>query len=154
MNLLGGRDCYAIGVASATGGTRSQPDNLGRLNAIKDDDGGSPDNTLAQCTWVGLSTMVIEDFQQPDVKLDYFGGTSGTYALFDNFDRVVDQKWIDYGPDTYGLTGNLQIQESPGGGRKTTTWDYENQPVLYELSDGSRVTMTYNADNRRISKET
>jgi len=33
-------------------------------------------------------------------------------------------------------------------------WDYENQPTLVELSTGSRVTMTYNADNCRVRRET
>ena len=38
--------------------------------------------------------MVAEQFPQPDVKLDYFQGTSGTYAGFDRFGRIKDQKWI------------------------------------------------------------
>jgi len=41
-----------------------------------------------------VAHIVIEQFPQPDVKLDYFGGTSGTYAGFDRFGRVKDQKWI------------------------------------------------------------
>ena len=34
---------------------------------------------------------------EPDIKLDLFGGTSGTYAGLDRFDRVIDQRWFDYG---------------------------------------------------------
>jgi len=41
--------------------------------------------------------MVIEDLEEPEVKLDYFGGTSGNYAGFDRFDRIIDQRWYDYG---------------------------------------------------------
>jgi hypothetical protein len=41
--------------------------------------------------------MVIEDLEEPEVKLDYFGGTSGTYAGFDRFNRIIDQRWYDYG---------------------------------------------------------
>ncbi len=41
----------------------------------------------------------------------------------------------------------------PNGDRTTTTWDYENQPTLYRLPDGSRATMTYNADLRCVKKE-
>jgi YD repeat-containing protein len=42
----------------------------------------------------------------------------------------------------------------PTGNRTTTIWNYENQPTLYRLPAGARVTYTYNADNDRVSKET
>ena len=38
-------------------------------------------------------------------------------------------------------------------GHRTTTWDYENQRVLYQQPAGRRVTMQYNADNRCVRKE-
>jgi RHS repeat-associated protein len=79
------------------GSSGSMADNLGRLDAIKDDLAGSPGATLASYTYVGLAMIVIEDYEEPDVKLDYFGGTSGAYAGFDRFNRVVDQRWYDYG---------------------------------------------------------
>ncbi|HRX81859.1 MAG TPA: RHS repeat-associated core domain-containing protein, partial [Pirellulaceae bacterium] len=41
--------------------------------------------------------VVIQDYEEPEVKLDLFGGTSGTYACFDQFDRIVDHRWYDYG---------------------------------------------------------
>lgn len=41
--------------------------------------------------------IVIEDYEQPDVKLDLCGGTSGTYAGLDRFGRVIDQRWRYYG---------------------------------------------------------
>ena len=99
----------------------SDADNLNRLDAIKDDDGAqqAAGTTLSQYSCLGLGTIVIEDFQEPDVKLDLFGGTTGTYAGFDRFDRVVDQRWVDYGPNpdvdrdryTYGYdrAGNHRI---------------------------------------------
>ncbi len=49
--------------------------------------------------------------------------------------------------------GNQQLVREPSGNRTTTTWDYENQPTLYCLTSGDRVTMAYNADNRRVRKE-
>jgi YD repeat-containing protein len=39
------------------------------------------------------------------------------------------------------------------GNRTTTTWNYENQPTLYRLPSGGRVTMAYNGDNRRVLKQ-
>ena len=50
----------------------------------------------------------------------------------------------------YDSTGNQQIEQPAVGNRTTTTWNYENQPTLYQLPSGSRVTMSYNGDNRRV----
>ena len=38
-------------------------------------------------------------------------------------------------------------------GRTTYTWDYENQNIRVELPDGARVTISYNADFRRVTKD-
>jgi hypothetical protein len=64
------------------GASGSDADNLDRLDAIKDDDAGAPGDALASYTYLGLGTVVIQDYQEPQVKLDYFGGTSGAYAGF------------------------------------------------------------------------
>ena len=77
------------------GSSGGDGDNLNRLAAIKDDSGGSPGDTLASYTYLGLGTIVIEDYEQPDVRLEYYSG--GSYGGFDRFGRVVDQKWYDYG---------------------------------------------------------
>ncbi len=73
-----------------TGGTN---DVLSRLAAIKDD-GGTP--VLASYEYLGAGTVVEENYEQPDVKLDYTG-TSHSYSGFDRFGRVVDHLWRDYG---------------------------------------------------------
>ena len=64
---------------------------LNRLLRIRDDDNGSAGGTLAEYSYLGLGAIVIEDFQQPDVKLDY--QTSGSYAGLDAFGRVAAQLW-------------------------------------------------------------
>jgi RHS repeat-associated protein len=79
------------------GSSGSDDDNLNRLQAIKDDSSGSPGATLTSYTYLGLDRVVIQDLPEPDIKLDLFGGTSGTYAGLDRFDRVIDQRWFDYG---------------------------------------------------------
>ena len=53
----------------------------------------------------------------------------------------------------YDSAGNQQLEQPPAGSRTTTTWDYENQPIVYRLPDASRVTMSYNSDSRRVTKE-
>src|SRR5690606_14634757 len=44
----------------------------------------------------GAGRTVLADYPEPDVKLDYFQGTSGTYAGFDRFGRIIDQFWDGY----------------------------------------------------------
>ena len=53
----------------------------------------------------------------------------------------------------YDPTGNQQIEIPAVGNRTTTTWNYENQPTLYQLASGGRVAMLYSGDNRRIEKQ-
>ncbi len=40
--------------------------------------------------------MVITDYQQPDLKLNLYGGTSGTYTGLDRFGRTIDHFWDGY----------------------------------------------------------
>ncbi len=118
---------------------------LNRLDAIKDDNGGSPGNTLASYTYLGLGTMVVEDFVQPQVKLDYFGGSLGTYAGFDDFGRVVQQLWRDYGASqdrdkfTYGYdrAGNRLYREHcvPSGKDEFYTYDAVNRLTVSQRGD-------------------
>jgi len=54
---------------------------------------------------------------------------------------------------TFDANGNQRIVQAPSGGLTTSTWDYENQMTLVQLSTGARVTMAYNANNRRVRKE-
>ena len=124
-------------------------DKLNRLDAIKDDSSGSPGITLAEYTYLGLGTIVIEDFQEPDVKLDLFGGTSGTYAGFDRFDRVVDQRWIDYEPDPdvdrdrykygYDRASNRLWRENTTTTGKDEFYTYDG---MYQLESAQRGDLT------------
>jgi len=53
-------------------------------------------------TYLGLNTIVVEDYAEPQVRLDYWAGTSGVYQGFDAFGPRVDQQWQKYD----GLNGN------------------------------------------------
>ena len=46
--------------------------------------------------------------------------------------------------------GDQQKELSPTADRTTVTWNYENQPTLYQFPLGTRATYSYNADNRRV----
>ena len=50
---------------------------------------------------------------------------------------------------TFDQAGNQQIEQAPTG-TTTNTWNYENQLTGVVLPSGQRVTMTYNADLRRV----
>ncbi|MEI7702578.1 MAG: hypothetical protein WCK86_22480 [Planctomycetia bacterium] len=49
-------------------------------------------------------------------------------------------------------TGNQQ-SEQPAVENRTATWNYENQPTVYRLAAGGRVTIQYNGDNRRTEQQ-
>jgi hypothetical protein len=40
--------------------------------------------------------MIRKNYPTPQVRLDYWGGTSGTFSGWDNFGRVVSQDWVSY----------------------------------------------------------
>ena len=40
--------------------------------------------------------MVVEDYEEPQLSLDYTGG-GDSYTGLDRFNRIVDQVWTDYG---------------------------------------------------------
>ena len=75
-------------------------DQPGRVAAIRDDDGGSPGDTLAEYAYLGLGRIVTEDYVQPQVKLNYDSDTPGDYAGFDRFGRVIDHLWYAYAAST------------------------------------------------------
>ena len=125
------------------GSTDSTADVLNRLDAIKDDSSGSPGDVLASYSYLGLGTIVVEDYQQPDVQLEYFFDSS--YAGFDRFGRVVDQRWYDYGASvdrdryTYGYdraSNRLYRENATASGKdEFYTYDRVNRLVNSDRGD-------------------
>lgn len=113
------------------GTTDSTADALNRLDAIKDDSGGSPGGTLASYSYLGYGTIVIEDYEQPDVRLEYFFDSA--YSGFDRFGRVIDQRWYDYGASadrdryTYGYdrASNRTYRENTIASAKDEFYTYD-----------------------------
>ncbi|MEM1353906.1 MAG: LamG-like jellyroll fold domain-containing protein [Planctomycetota bacterium] len=66
-------------------------DKLNRIHAIKD---GS--TNLVEYKYLGGGRAVVADYTEPNVKLDLWGSTVGTYDGLDRFGRVIDQRWVDY----------------------------------------------------------
>jgi hypothetical protein len=53
--------------------------------------------TYAGYSYLGTGTIVRIDYPAPQVRLDLWGGTSGSFAGLDRFGRTIDQRWYDYG---------------------------------------------------------
>ena len=48
----------------------------------------------------------------------------------------------------------VQTTNPTGNDCKAHCWrDFEDQPPLHRMPDGSRITLTYNADLRRVQKD-
>jgi YD repeat-containing protein len=76
--------------------------------------------------------------------------TTSAYDAADQLTNSVDSSGTT--TYTFDADGNQQIEDAPGG-RTTNVWNYENQMIGVIKPDASRVTMLYNADYRRVRKE-
>lgn len=70
-------------------------DHLNRISEILDGPCGCA-TALAQYLYLGLSAPVRVSYTEPQVRLDLWGGTSGTYAGLDRFGRIIDLPWETY----------------------------------------------------------
>ena len=116
-------------------------DVLNRLDAIKDDSGGI--RATGQLLVSGPATIVKEDYEQPDVRLEYFFDRA--YSGFDRFGRVVDQRWYDYGASadrdryTYGYdrASNRLYRENTTASGKDEFYSYDavNRLATFDRGD-------------------
>jgi len=125
------------------------PDTVRRISEIRNDDATDPGNrdgvVYAAYSYNGVGTMVVEDVIQPDVRLDYWGQTAGTYAGFDRFGRVIQQRWYDYGASAerdkyaygYDAASNRLYREN------TVTADKDE---FYAYDDLDRLTTFHRGD--------
>ena len=96
-------------------------------------------------TYLGRGRIVVEDYQQPDVRLNYDSGTAGEYAGLDRFGRVVDQLWYDYGASadrdrfTYGYdraSNRLYRENTMASGKdEFYTYDEVNRLATFDRGD-------------------
>ncbi len=77
---------------------------VSRPNKICEDNGsGTPGSVIAQYSFLGQATPVVKDYPTPKVKLDLWGGTSGTYAGLDLLGRTTSQGWVNYNSGSVDL---------------------------------------------------
>lgn len=91
-----------------TGGSNGVSNSISRISAIATSTtrGTNDANVLASYDYLGLSTVIRKNYPIPGLRLDRFGGTSGTYTGLDQFDRVINQEWTDYNVSTGANTTN------------------------------------------------
>lgn len=92
-------------------------DRLHRVQRLRDVN--SSGTILASYSYSGVNRPVLVDYEVPDVKLDYFQGTTSTYAGIDRFGRIKDQYWDGYNSTsdvdriayTYDYAGNRTARD-------------------------------------------
>ena len=111
------------------GTTGSTDDIMSRLDSI-----GDGPKTYAAYTYLGAGQIVVEDYQQPEVKLDYTG-TANSFSGFDRFGRIVDQVWEQYGSSpsvldeytyTYDRAGNRTAKTNALDSVLSDTYAYDD----------------------------
>ena len=82
-------------------------DQINQLDAVVDGDGTADDptvgDTLDTISSMGDGTITAETYDQPDVGYNLLGTTTGGTANLDQFNRVQNLIWSNYGTSTTGL---------------------------------------------------
>ena len=79
------------------GPSTATDDAVNRLYSINDNSGGSP-TPLASYQYLGLDTVVQQNYKQPGLTLDHVdSSTIGTYNGLNKFNQVIDQLWSKAG---------------------------------------------------------
>ena len=130
---------------------------ISRISAIASAStrGTSDANVIAGYTYLGLGTVVRKDLPGPALRLDRWGGTTGTYAGLDQFDRIIDQQWVSTatgGGNVFDIThgydrnSNRTYAKNTTQGSASHVYTYDN---LNRLSDDKKGQI--NANNTDIS---
>ena len=138
-NAINRLDTLKLGTATTTASSTN-----GQLTTTS----SSAGSALAAYTYLGIDTVVKEDYAQPEIKLDYTGSSSGNYSGLDNFNRVIDQVWKEYGssPSTldeykYGRNaqGSITYRQNVKAGSNNLDQIYTNNGLgeLTSLAQGS-----------------
>ena len=120
------------------GTTNGTDDVLSRVETISD-------NVLASTAYryLGAGTIVTEDYQQPDVKLDY---SASNFSALDRFGRVHDQIWSKYGSGggtrdsyeyAYNPSGTVQSRVNALDDALSEFYGYDDLDRLTSMKRGS-----------------
>jgi len=136
-------------------------DKLSRIAAIQDDNSGAPGDVLASYKVNGLMRLAIEDFEQPDIRLDYFDDQGNTYNGFDRFGRVTKQLWRNYGASadadkvaySYDRNSNRKYRENLLSSAKSELYAYDSLDRLVNFQRGTLDTNKTGIDGTAANEE-
>ena len=94
-------------------------------------------------------TYVYDSVGNRLVKNEAGSLTTSTYDSANQLQTAVDATGTT--TFTFDAAGNQQVDQAPSGAT-TYVWNYENQMTGVVKPDGSRVTMMYNANFRRVDQ--
>ncbi len=101
-------------ITDSYGTSGGMDDQINQLDAVMDGDGTADDPTVGDAldtiSSMGDGTITAETYNQPDVGYNLLGTTGGT-ANLDQFNRIQNLIWSNYGTDTDG--GREQIPAQP-----------------------------------------
>ena len=97
------------------GATQAIDDIMCRLATI-----GDGTSTQASYTYLGAGRIIVEDYEDIDVKVSYLE-SSGNVTGLDRFGRVVDQVWTDYGADPDTVLDHFSYTHDRASNRTSRT---------------------------------
>jgi hypothetical protein len=120
------------------GSSGSTDDVLSRIQSI----GDGTDN-YSVYSYLGADSIVTEDYEEPEIKLDY---SVSNFAALDRFGRVLDQAWSDYGTPgvvdeytyTFDRVGNRTSRGNALESALSQIFDYDdlNQLISADRTNG------------------
>ncbi len=131
-----------------SGGSSGVSNAISRITALATAStrGTSDVNVIASYTYMGLSTTVRKDYPTPKVRLDNWGGTSGTYTGLDSLQRMASIDWVNYNGTafdafkinhSYDADSNRLYADNQVQLGSSKAYGYDNLNRLTESDDGN-----------------
>ena len=125
---------YGYGTAGAI------DDIMSRLATI-----GDGTDTYASYKYLGAGRVVVEDYEDIEVKLDY---AENDFAALDRFGRVLDQIWTDYGADPDVVLDHYSYEYDRAGNRVSKSNELHAAfDEVYEYDNLDRLVSSERADD-------
>ena len=106
---------------------------------------GDGTDTYASYKYLGAGRIVVEDYEDVEVKLDY---SADNFAALDRFGRVLDQLWTDYGADPGVVLDHYSYTYDRAGNRTSRTNELNHDfDELYEYDGIDRLISSTRADD-------
>ena len=139
-----------ITLATKHGTAGAIDDIMSRLATI-----GDGTDTYASYKYLGAGRVVVEDYEDIEVKLDY---AENDFAALDRFGRVLDQIWTDYGADPDVILDHYSYEYDRAGNRVSKSnelhaafdevYDYDNLDRLVSSERADDYDQTWTLDGQ------